>query len=119
MVFQLSLLSAKLRTEFSPQLRKMGCRGIVILLPAVGGKQHGMSLAPSSLQAFPVKYHHDYGFHWLQVATLCSWGMCCCTLVTREVVCVAQINITVYNPLHSMGCLHCLPWGFLFVAVLL
>lgn len=68
MVFQLSLLSKKLRAEFSPQLCKMSCREIVTLLPAVGGRQHGMSLALSSLQAFPEKYRHDYGFHWLQVA---------------------------------------------------
>lgn len=103
MVFQLSLLSKKLRAELSPQLCKMSCREIVTLLPAVGGGQHGMSLAPSSLQAFPEKYHHDDGFHGLQRATLCVWGTCSCPVVTHGVVCVAQINITIHNSLPTLG----------------
>ena len=65
-----------------------------------------MGLAPSSLQAFPEKDRRDYGLCWLQVVTLRGWGTRGARpspLVTQDVVCVAQINIIIYNPLSSVG----------------
>lgn len=66
----------------------------------------GREVGRSSLQAFPEKDRRDYGLWWLQVVTLRGWGTraaCPNPLVIQDVVCVAQINIIMYNPLSNAG----------------